>query len=109
MRLPSFVVRIGPILLCLCVLGLSVPDVLAAVTPGPTSTLGPAEPVRDGPVAGLIQYRLDVRSIERVDSDQCDLSVSLFVDLAADIIDLRGRVLVQNVREVVDVVGRLEL
>src|ERR1700691_159663 len=52
---------------------------------------------------------LDIRTIERMNRHYRDLGMSLLFDLVADVIHLRDRVLIQNVSEVVDVVGGLEL
>src|SRR3974390_3102248 len=52
---------------------------------------------------------LDIRSIESVDGYDCDLGVSFLLDLAAEIVHLRNRLLIEYVRVVVDVIRRLEL
>ena len=52
---------------------------------------------------------LDVGAIQRIDGDERDLGVRLFVDLLADLGDLRDGVRIKNVCEIVDVAGRLEL
>ena len=48
---------------------------------------------------------LDVGAIEGIDRDERDLGVSLFIDLPADVGDLRGRVRIQNMGEIIDVTG----
>ncbi len=52
---------------------------------------------------------LDIGAIERFDGHDRDLCMSLLVDLAADFVHLRDRVLIQNVSKIVDVVGCFEL
>jgi len=52
---------------------------------------------------------LDIGAIERPDGHHRDLSMCLPVNLPADLVHLRDRVLVQNVGKVVDVVGGFEL
>ena len=49
-----------------------------------------------------------VGAVERSDGHYRDLGMSLFVDLAADLVDLRDCVPVQNVGKVVDVIGGFE-
>ena len=51
----------------------------------------------------------NVGAIEGIDGDEGDLRVRLLVDLAADVVDLRGRAGIENVREIVDVTRRLKL
>ncbi len=51
----------------------------------------------------------DIGAIERVNGDDGDLGVRLLVDFAADVVHLRDGVLVQNVSEIVDVIGGFEL
>jgi hypothetical protein len=51
----------------------------------------------------------DVGAVERVDGDQRDLGVGFLLNLPADVVDLGDRVLVEDVGEVVDVAGGLEL
>jgi hypothetical protein len=52
---------------------------------------------------------LDVAALERVDGYERDLRVGLGVELLGDVRDLRGRLRIQDVREIVDVIGGLEL
>ena len=50
---------------------------------------------------------LDIGAIERLNGDNGDLRMRLLVDLPADVIELRDCGLVENVREIVDVVRRV--
>lgn len=52
---------------------------------------------------------LDVGAVERIDRDYGDLRVGFFVDLMADIRHLRSCALVEDVGEIVDVAGGLEV
>ena len=49
---------------------------------------------------------LDVGAIERVDRHQGDLRVSLLINLGADVLDLRFRLRIKHMGEVIDVSGR---
>lgn len=48
---------------------------------------------------------LNIGAIEGVDRDHGNLGMGPLLDLAADVIHLRDRILVKNMREIVDVVG----
>ncbi len=52
---------------------------------------------------------LDIGAVERIDRDQRDLRVRFFIDLTAGIANLRNGVRIEDVREIVDVAGGLEL
>ena len=52
---------------------------------------------------------LNVSAIERMDGYHRNLGMRFFVDLAADVIHLRDRVLIQDVRKIVDIVRGFEL
>jgi hypothetical protein len=52
---------------------------------------------------------LNISAIEGLYSHHCDLRMGLFVNLPADLVHLRDRILIQNVGEIIDVVGRFEL
>jgi hypothetical protein len=51
----------------------------------------------------------NIGTIHRLDGHNRDLGMRFPIDLAADLIHLRDRVLIQNVRKVIDVVGGFEL
>jgi hypothetical protein len=51
----------------------------------------------------------NIGTIQGLDAHNGDLGMCLLVNLPADLIHLRDRVLIQNVREVIDVVGGFEL
>ena len=66
--------------------------------------------VADAPFLEQINREaLDIGAIQRIDGYQRDLGVRLFVDLLAGVVDLRNRVRIKNVREIIDVSGRLQL
>ena len=52
---------------------------------------------------------LNVRTVERIDSDDRDLRVRLLFDLLADVIQLRDRGLIKDMGEVVNVIGGTQL
>src|SRR5271165_5983688 len=64
----------------------------------------------DAPLVKQIdRVTFDLGTIQRMDRYYRDLGVRLLIDLPADLVHLRDRVLVQNVGEIVDVVGGFEL
>ena len=52
---------------------------------------------------------LNISAIERLYSHHGDLRMRLFVNLPADFVHLHDGILIQNVSEIIDVVGRFEL
>ncbi len=52
---------------------------------------------------------LNVGAVEGIYGNDSDLRVSFLVDLEADVVKLRDRVLVENMSKVVDVIGWAEL
>ncbi len=52
---------------------------------------------------------LDVAAVERVDGDDGNLGVRFLVDLLTQVVELGDGAVIENVGEVVDVAGRLEL
>ena len=64
----------------------------------------------DAPLLEQIdRIALDVGTVQGIDGHNGDLGVRLFIDLTADVADLRGCTLVEDMCEVVDVAGGLEL